>query len=59
MTPSKMMKINKTNCIIVHGCPADPSEEKTKEYAKHWMPWIKKELTSRGIKTEIPLMPKP
>ncbi|KKS46684.1 MAG: hypothetical protein UV09_C0014G0004 [Candidatus Gottesmanbacteria bacterium GW2011_GWA2_42_18] len=54
-----MMKINKTNCIIVHGCPSDSSEERTKEYAKHWMPWIRKELTSRGIKTEIPLMPEP
>ncbi|MCJ7740570.1 alpha/beta hydrolase [Candidatus Microgenomates bacterium] len=53
------MKIKKTNCVIVHGCPADATEEKTKEYAKHWMPWIKKELTSRGIITEIPFMPKP
>jgi len=53
------MKNYKTNCIIVHGCPSDSSEEKTKEYAKHWMPWIKKELTSRGIETEIPLMPEP
>jgi hypothetical protein len=53
------MKTNETNCIIVHGCPSDPSEEKTIEYAKHWMPWIKKELISRGIKTEIPLMPEP
>lgn len=47
------------NCIIVHGCPSDSSEEKTKEYAKHCMPWIRKELTSKRIKTEIPLMPEP
>ena len=53
------MKINRTDCIVVHGCPSDSSEEKTKEYAKHWIPWIKKELISRGIKTEIPLMPEP
>jgi uncharacterized protein len=53
------MITNETNCIIVHGCPSDSSEERTKEYAKHWMPWIRKELISRGIKTEIPLMPKP
>lgn len=53
------MKSQKINCIIVHGCPSDSGEEKTKEYAKHWMPWIKKELTSRGIETEIPLMPQP
>jgi len=59
MTPSKIIKTQTINCIIVHGCPADASEEKTKEYAKHWMPWIKKELTSRGIRTEIPIMPKP
>jgi predicted alpha/beta hydrolase family esterase len=53
------MKINKTNCIIAHGCPSDSSEEKTKEYAGHWMPWTRKELISAGIKTEIPLMPEP
>lgn len=47
------------NCIIVHGCPSDSSEEKTKEYAKHWMPWVQKKLIERGIKTEIPLMPTP
>ncbi len=52
-------KSQKINCIIVHGCPSDSSEEKTREYAKHWMSWIKKELTSRGIETEIPLMPQP
>ena len=59
LTVSQNMNTNGTNCIIVHGCPSDSSEEKTKEYAKHWMPWIKKELTSRGIETEIPLMPEP
>lgn len=56
---SANMKTNKANCIIVHGCPSDSSEGKTKEYAKHWMPWIRKKLTSLGIKTNIPLMPKP
>lgn len=53
------MKSNTNNCIIVHGCPSDSREEKTKAYAKHWMPWIKRELTSWGIQTEIPLMPEP
>lgn len=53
------MNVSQLNCIIVHGCPSDSSEEKTKEYAKHWMPWIRKKLLSLGIKTEIPLMPKP
>ncbi|MBM3208933.1 hypothetical protein FJZ40_01430 [Candidatus Shapirobacteria bacterium] len=53
------METNKISCIIVHGCPSDASEESTREYAKHWMPWVKKELNSRGIKTVISLMPRP
>ncbi|MEK7587736.1 MAG: alpha/beta hydrolase [Patescibacteria group bacterium] len=53
------MKTTRINCVIVHGCPSDSSEERTQEYAKHWMPWIKKELTSKGIETQIPLMPEP
>lgn len=53
---------NKLNCIIIHGCPS--SKEKglnpeTRTYDKHWIPWIKKELEARGIKTEVPLMPNP
>jgi predicted alpha/beta hydrolase family esterase len=28
-------------------------------YAKHWMPWLREELTARGMKTEMPLMPSP
>lgn len=47
------------NCIIVHGCPSDDSEEVNHDYAKHWMPWVKNELEKIGIPTEIPLMPKP
>jgi predicted alpha/beta hydrolase family esterase len=31
----------------------------TRTYDKHWIPWIKKELTSRHINTETPLMPTP
>lgn len=49
-------------CIIVHGCPSDKEAEKypeTRTYDTHWIPWIKKELVSRGIETEIPLMPSP
>jgi hypothetical protein len=50
------------NCIIIHGCPSD--EEKAmsprkRTYDKHWMPWAKRQLISKGIKTEIPLMPEP
>jgi predicted alpha/beta hydrolase family esterase len=45
------------NCVIVHGCPSDETEEPTKEYAKHWMPWVKQELDKRGISTSLPIMP--
>jgi len=54
--------INQVNCIIIHGCPSDEEkamDAKTRTYDKHWMPWIKKELSLRGIKTETPLMPEP
>ena len=43
-------------CIIIHGCPStseDPS------YNKHWIPWTKKQLIAKGIKTETPVMPSP
>lgn len=49
-------------CIIVHGCPSDKEEEKhpeTRSYDTHWMPWLKKELISKGIRTETPIMPSP
>jgi predicted alpha/beta hydrolase family esterase len=45
--------MRKPNCIIVHGGDADDC----KGYNKHWMPWTKKQLEKRGIKTETPLMP--
>lgn len=52
------------NCIIIHGCPSPSKKEKamnpeTRTYDKHWIPWAKKELEAKGIKTEIPLMPTP
>ncbi|MFH0873301.1 MAG: alpha/beta hydrolase [Candidatus Komeilibacteria bacterium] len=50
------------NCIIIHGCPS-PKEKnynaESRTYDKHWMPWVKKELLAKGIKTETPLMPEP
>lgn len=58
----EIMKTKRISCIIVHGCPSDierSMDPKTRTYDKHWIPWLKKELTSRGIKTETPLMPKP
>lgn len=49
------------NCIIIHGCPSRNSESdpNKRTYDKHWIPWIKKQLISRGIKTIVPLMPTP
>jgi len=47
---------------VVHGCPSRAEGEQTPEertYDKHWMPWLKKELTTRGIDVEMPLMPEP
>ena len=56
------MENKKTDCIVIHGCPSNVEkalDPKTRTYDKHWIPWIKKELISRGIKTETPLMPNP
>src|SRR3989338_1761598 len=50
------------NCIVIHGCPSNMEKAlspETRTYDKHWIPWIKRELTARGIKTETPLMPDP
>ena len=47
---------------IIHGCPSSKEtamDFKTRTYDKHWIPWIKKELSRAGIKAEIPLMPLP
>lgn len=56
------MDTKKVNCIIIHGCPSNVEKAmnpKTRTHDKHWIPWIKKELIARGIKTETPLMPAP
>ena len=53
---------NELNCIIIHGCPSNKEASlgpETRTYDKHWIPWIKRELTLRGIKTKTPLMPNP
>ena len=53
---------NQINCIIIHGCPSNAEKatnSQTRTYDKHWIPWVKKELIMRGIKTETPLMPIP
>lgn len=47
-------------CIIIHGCPSTSENDPAKRtYDKHWIPWTKKQLESRGIPTETPLMPEP
>lgn len=56
------MDTKKVNCIIIHGCPSNIEKAmnpETRTYDKHWIPWAKKELLARGIKTETPLMPTP
>lgn len=54
----------KLNCIIIHGCGYFSDSEKavyskTRTFDKHWMPWVKEQLISKGIITEVPLMPEP
>jgi len=52
----------KPNCIIIHGCPSDTEKamnSETRTYDKHWIPWLKQNLTNDGIKAETPLMPDP
>ncbi len=51
----------KKRVIIVHGCSSAPEEmnPNTRTYDKHWIPWIKKELTAKGVQAETPLMPEP
>ncbi len=53
---------NKTNCIIIHGCPSNKEEAidpNRRTYDKHWIPYIKKNLILKGIDTETPMMPTP
>lgn len=48
--------------IIIHGCPSDEEKARnpeTRTYDKHWIPWTKKQLISKNIETETPLMPSP
>src|SRR3989344_146874 len=41
------------HCIIIHGCPSNAEEK-----VENWIPWLKKELFSKKIITETPLMPR-
>lgn len=50
------------NCIILHGCPSNVEKAmnpETRTYDKHWIPWLRENLESRGVKVETPLMPTP
>ncbi len=52
----------KMKCIIIHGCPSNAEKAmspETRTYDKHWIPWTKRELSSKGIEVETPLMPEP
>ena len=54
--------VKQLNCIVIHGCPLNKEkamDPKTRTYDKHWIPWVKRELIARGVKTETPLMPTP
>jgi len=53
--------VSETNCIIVHGCPSRKEDliDITRMNAKHWIPWLKQSLQTKGIKTFAPLMPEP
>jgi len=56
------MRQAERNCIVIHGCPSNAEKAmnpETRTYDKHWIPWIKRELSARGIETEVPLMPSP
>jgi len=50
------------NCIVIHGSNARDQEKVKQGYPqqnkRNWIPWIKKELEKKGVKTETPLMPK-
>ena len=54
--------MNNKKVIIIHGCPSGVEKamnSETRTYDKHWIPWLKKELISKGIDVETPLMPDP
>ncbi len=49
-------------CIIIHGCPSNKEtamDFEKRTYDKHWIPWTRDQLNSKGIKTLTPMMPEP
>ena len=52
----------KKQVIIIHGCSSIEEKEISPEmrtHDKHWIPWVRKELSAKGIATETPRMPDP
>jgi len=50
------------NVLIIHGCPTNAEkamDPETRTYDKHWIPWTKKQLMSKGFDVSTPLMPEP
>jgi len=50
------------NVTIIHGCPSNIEKSKnpeTRTYDKHWIPWIKEQLSVQSVAVETPLMPNP
>lgn len=50
------------NAILIHGRPDKEEyfdDAMPKPHEAHWFPWLKNELEARGIKTSIPVMPRP
>ena len=45
------MGVSKKRIFVIHGWSGNPKEG--------WFPWLKKELTKRGMKVFIPAMPNP
>ncbi|MBU2028738.1 alpha/beta hydrolase [Patescibacteria group bacterium] len=48
--------------IIIHGCPGKKEEMMNladRTFDKHWMPWAREMLSSKGIPTITPIMPSP
>ena len=54
------MKQSLGTCVLVHGCPDAPEKgPRQRTYDKHWIPWVARELTARGVQVQTPLMPEP
>ena len=50
------------NAVILHGKPTRERYENPEEPKPHeanWLPWLGRQLSSRGIATSIPALPKP